>query len=620
MSGLAGLWNLDGRPADRAIVGAMAAALAHRGPDHRGTWFGGPVGIACHLLRVTPESSAEQQPVTDDGGNALVFDGRLDNREELREAIGSRAATADVPDSGLALAAYREWGDGFLARLQGDFAAALFDSRRRTLMLARDPVGCRPLYYWTNERTLVFASEIKAILAHPDVRAKPNDDLIADFFLLNQLPYEDGGETFFDGVRAVLPGERMSVTPGRTRRDRFWDFDPGTVTRHSSYAEYADHLRGLLVRAVQRRARSVRPIAVSVSGGLDSAIVLCIADDLRRSGEMSAPLLPVSYTPIEDPTTEENRFIRLLESERGLRVHRVAMGPAGDAAELESAVWYSEFPLLDGALGSETPLLAYANGQGARIVLTGLWSDQLLFVTGYLADLFLRLDWRTIAKHVEEYKAWFTGIEPGYFRARVYRDFMLNLTPRALRSWLRPFRTALAAPRYEAFMRPEFAARIARRRPRIRHPRYRTAHARDLYQAVGAKSHRLQIEADEKAATRFQLERATPFLDRDVIAFLMSIPGDIQTRHGVPRALLRDAMRGRVPEAILARRWRNENTDVSALERARRLVLLATKTRLTACRQLGFCREARFLDDDSLELLGLEFWGRVFFSDKPGAP
>jgi asparagine synthetase B (glutamine-hydrolysing) len=264
--------------------------------------------------------------------------------------------------------------------------------------------------------------------------------------------------------------------------------------------------------------------------------------------------------------------------------------------------------------------LAYANGQGARIVLTGLWSDQLLFVTGYLADLFLRLDWRTIATHVEEYKAWFTGIEPGYFRARVYRDFMLNLTPRALRSWLRPFRTALAAPRYEAFMRPEFAARIARRRPRIRHPRYRTAHARDLYQAVGAKSHRLQIEADEKAATRFQLERATPFLDRDVIAFLMSIPGDIQTRHGVPRALLRDAMRGRVPEAILARRWRNENTDVSALERARRLVLLATKTRLTACRQLGFCREARFLDDDSLELLGLEFWGRVFFSDKPGAP
>src|SRR6202163_859108 len=108
MSGLVGVWNLDGRPSDLAVVRAMAAAIAHRGPDQCGVWSSGPVGIACQLLRVTPESVTERQPVIDGDGHALMFDGRLDNRDELRAAFGSKAAAPDVPDSDLVLAASRE--------------------------------------------------------------------------------------------------------------------------------------------------------------------------------------------------------------------------------------------------------------------------------------------------------------------------------------------------------------------------------------------------------------------------------------------------------------------------------------------------------------------------------
>ena len=127
MSGLAGLWNLDRRPADRAVVSALASTVAHRGPDGSGQRVSGPVGFACHLLRVTPQSAGESQPVTDDDGDVLVFDGRLDNREELLKAVEGAGVTADSPDSGLVLAAWRRWGDAFLARLHGDFALALFD-------------------------------------------------------------------------------------------------------------------------------------------------------------------------------------------------------------------------------------------------------------------------------------------------------------------------------------------------------------------------------------------------------------------------------------------------------------------------------------------------------------
>jgi asparagine synthase (glutamine-hydrolysing) len=616
MSGLTGLWNLDGRPVDGAIVGSMAATIAHRGGDHFGMFSRGPVGFACQLRRVTPESVAECQPLSDRLGNVLLFDGRIDNRADLLPALAAVGVTSDLPDSELVFAAWCEWGDAFLAKLQGDFALAVFDPRLQTLVLARDPVGCRPLYYWTNRKSFIFASEIKAIVAHPDVRAKPNEDLLADLFLLDQLPYEDDGETCFDGIRAVLPGYRLRVTPARTESEQFWDFDVGAQIRYHVYTDYSEHLRALMIEAVKRRMRSVYPVAVSTSGGLDSSIVLCIADDLRRGGAVNVPLLPVSYTPVDDPTTQENEFIRLLESERGLHVRRLSMGASGDVEYLQNAAWHSEMPHLDGGWCAETPLLAYASVQSARILMTGLWSDQLFFVTGYLVDLFKKLAWRDVARHLAEYTNWFLDVDPAYFRTRFCHELLLNLMPAALRSRLRPFRTSLARPRKQRFMSPELAVRVKRRRPRISHPRYATAHARNIYQAIRAKSHRLQFEADEKMTCRYGIEAVTPFLDRDVIAYLMSIPGDIQNHNGVPRALLRDAMRGILPEAICRRRWREEGTDSPVIERANQDAYLSTKTRLQSCKDLGLCSDARLVDADSLEFIGLEFWSRMFFSDK----
>jgi asparagine synthase (glutamine-hydrolysing) len=617
MSGLAGLWNLDGRPVDRAIVSSMASTIAHRGTDRFGLWSDGPIGFACQLLRVTPESATECQPVTDHIGNMLVFDGRLDNREELLGAMSAGRCRADCPDSDLIFSAWHQWGDAFLDKLQGDFALALFDKCERTLVLARDPVGCRPLYYWNGGTSFVFGSEIKAILAHPDVSATANEDLIADLLLLERLPYEDDGETYFRDIHAVLPGHRIVVTPTHTRSESFWDFDPGRQLRYESYEEYAEHLRALMIKAVKCRLRSAKPVAVSCSGGLDSSIVLCLADDVRRSGA-DVTLLPVSYTPADDPATEENRFIELLELERGLRVRRVEMGAPGNLKELRSAARHSEVPLFNGSWCTETPLLECASAQGSRVLLMGLWSDQFFFGMGYLVDLLLTGRWREIGRHVREYRNWFLDVQPSYFRQTFYREVLLNVMPQTLRSWLRQFRTAAMKARHFPSISRTLEAHVRRRRPRIDHPAYATAHARNIYQGVRAKSHRLQFEADEKMAARYGIERATPFLDRDLLAFLMSIPGEIQTRAGVPRALLRDGMRGIAPAPILDRRWPDEGTTSSELQGVRRQAYLAADIRLHAARELGFCSDARRVDLESLDLIALEIWSRVFFSDRLG--
>lgn len=621
MSGFAGVWHLDGRPGAADELTKVIATIAHRGPDGTTCWSAQTIAVGCQALHVTPESAHERQPAVDRDGNVLVFDGRLDNRSELLERLEGSDLTRDCPDSVLVLAAWRAWGNTFLPRLCGEFALALFESRTSTLKLARDPVGLRPLYYWSSGRTFVFASEVKAILAHPEVPRQINEDLLADFVLLNRLPYDDDGATFFRDVHAVRPGQCTSLDRERATFEQFWDFDPDVQVRYGAYADYADRLRELLVQAVQRRLRTRFPIAIATSGGLDSAIVLCLADDLRRAGTVTVPLVALSYTPNDDPAVEENAFIRLLEATRGLCVHRVAPGPPGTLPELVNAAWHSEWPRFDDGWCAQGPMMTRARALGARTVLTGLWSDQLQFVTGYLADLAARFAWREVRAHLAEYGRWFVDADPSYFRSRFRRELLSHVTPRALRPPLRLLSARLQKPsRLSLLASPALVARLGRPRSGAGRPATATAHARDIYRAVRAASHRLQFEADEKLAASCGMESVTPFLDRDVIAYLMSIPGDVQNRGGVPRLLLRDAMRGIVPEPILQRRWRSEGVSSRQFARSRVEAYVASNVRPAAAHALELVGDDRRVEADSLELLGLECWSRAFFSDTLAPP
>jgi asparagine synthase (glutamine-hydrolysing) len=613
MSGFCGLWHLDGRPVDRDAVERLSATMAHRGPDDSGVWSSGAVGFACRLLRVAPEAVTERQPVADDDGNVLVFDGRLDNRDDLLAACSSADVSRHSPDSALVLAAWRTWGEAFPSRLQGDFSLALFDARRQTLILARDAIGCRPLYYWSDRNTFVFASEIKGILAHRDVRCEPNEDLIADFLLLDPLPYDDDGSTFFRHIQAVRPGHCVQVTAASVRQERFWDFDGRAQVRYPAYEDYAARLRELLIQAVRRRLRSSHPVAIAVSGGLDSSIVLCIADDLRRSGVLDVPLLPVSYTP-EDPESEEDGFLRLLTSSRRLQIHRSGIGQPGPPDVLTLDAWHSEWPRADEGWCAQRLMLEHVRKEGARVLLTGHWSDQLLFVTGYLSDLVLRLRWRRVAAHLAEYAAWFADANPDYFAARFRRELFFNLTPHALRARVRPLRDRLRWRHADAAS--QLTVRTARRRPFVNRPRAATAHAGDIYRVIRSQSHRLQFEADDKLAAGWGIESLTPFLDRDVIAFLMSIPGEIQNRDGVPRALLRDAMRGIVPDPILRRRWRAAGLSSPAFARERHRGYSSSMTHAMKLDDpAGLLAAARAARVDAFDYMGMEFWSRAFFSD-----
>src|SRR5258706_598698 len=232
MSGILGIWNLDGRPADRDTLNRMSGTLRHRGSDGEGQRVAASAAFACQHHWVTREELGETQPLTGSTGAMLVMDGRIDNRDELLHELKLPRTASDAT---CALAAFEAWGEAFPDHLNGDFALAVFDEARQQLLLARDALGMRPLYYFTTGQTFGFASEIKALLGHPAVETKPDSEGVADFLLMSSRPLDRQEITCFAGILAVEPAHLVRVTRERTVARRYWDFETGTAIRLGSF-------------------------------------------------------------------------------------------------------------------------------------------------------------------------------------------------------------------------------------------------------------------------------------------------------------------------------------------------------------------------------------------------
>ncbi|MFB3075200.1 MAG: asparagine synthase-related protein, partial [Candidatus Methylomirabilales bacterium] len=522
------------------------------GLDGEEMWVDGSVGLACQLFRVTPESEKETQPLVGPSGAVVVFDGRLDNREELLASLrDSYPVSSSSPDPALILAAYESFGDRLPESLVGDFALGLFDPNRQRLLLARDAIGIRPLYYHRVRNTFLFASEIKAILAHPDVSPRPNDDTLADFFLAN---VRDQEMTFFEGVFSLPPAHMAVLTSQGLAKRRYWDFDSAGRVRLSSFDEYASAFRHLFEQAVRRRLRSAHPVAVSVSGGLDSSSILCVAETFARREPGVPPLRGVSYTSTEGSPSDERGFLIEIEHKYGTTIHRVPIGPTGLLDGSEEAVWHFEVPWLDEQWSNIRTFHRTIQQLGARVVLTGHWADQVLFPQAYLVDLFRSMAWREVRTHLNEFGLWLTDVEPEYFRRRFFMDLVKYHLPRSFYPVIRCLRVKRDRPWYSQSLRRRAFRRAWKQTANgWAAP---SAHARSLHEEARSAHHVLCMEWENKMASMHGLEIAFPFLDRDLLSFLMAISGEVLTRNGVPKALLRAAMGDVLPEAIVHRRWK----------------------------------------------------------------
>lgn len=555
MSGIAGIWHRDGQPVDPGVLSRMNDMLAHRGPDAEGMWIEGSVGMCSRLFRVTPESAREIQPVVHESGAVIVFDGRLDNREELLSDPGrTPPSPTDLPDSELVMESWLSRGEAAFARMKGDYAFAIFDPRRPMLLLVRDRFGIKPMYYHRSGDTILFASEIKAILACPGITTRP-DEVYLSRHLLRKNREETWERTFFEGVVSLPPSHFQRFFLENSELIGYWDLPDGPPIILGSHDEYVSAFRELFEQAVRRRLRSIHPVAVSVSGGLDSTSVFSVARALSAS---SPGVHGVTYASAPGTASDELAYIEELERDTGVRIHRVPVKHGWSTEAFTRLVRQVESPFLDELLITAEALFEEVGRSGARVVLSGHWADQFLFDQAYLVDRFRRLRFGEIRRHLQSYEHWYCDADARVFRRRFRADMMKYSLPPSLIPIVRSLRPGFNQEWYTKRFRR--AGRLRSPSEQIFRARLSSNHARSLYEQIRSGHHVHCLEWESKVSAAYGIERAYPFLDTDLVSFLMRIPGEVLHRGGVPKGLLRDAMGNDIPRAVRERNWKADFT------------------------------------------------------------
>ncbi|HEX8064661.1 MAG TPA: asparagine synthase-related protein [Allosphingosinicella sp.] len=555
MTALACFWSFGSGDDAARSCGNMLAAQGIYGPEPPQQWRDGETALGRRLFKLLPEDRFDQKPlVSPDGLNCLVADIRLDNRLELRLALGkSEAETRNRSDSALLMWALEAWGEEALPRLVGDFAFIYWEGRKRRLMLARDYLGHRPLHYHVARRFFACASMPKGLHVLAAVPVAPDTDIAAEFLAL--LP-ERPGASFFEGIECVPPGHVAFVTPEGVRTRKYWQPDPEPL-RLPRPEEYEEALREKLDTAVGCMLRGAGDsVAAHLSGGLDSTAVASTAARLlapagrRLAAFTAAPRSGYRDGPSGAFADEESRAA-LVASQHSNIDHIVLRGPWSsplDAADRNYFLY--ERPVLNLCnMTWSDAINAAARKQGLSVMLSGRRGNMGLSYSGmqHLATLLGKGKFRQLASLAGALLA--NQSRAGTIAAQTLGPYLPLPAWRAIQ---RLRGKPVSLDDYSA-VRPEAVARLNL-----------PARARELGFDLSYRPSRNGIEHRLRVLTGVDMgnykkgqlagwgiDSRDPLGDRRLIEFCLRVPEEQFTLGGIPRSLARRAMADRLPPAIL---------------------------------------------------------------------
>jgi asparagine synthase (glutamine-hydrolysing) len=557
MSSVIAILNRSGNDAIPEIAVDMLNARPERGPDGFAIWFGGPVAVGHRRLVLLPEERSERQPLVDDEF-VLAADIRLDNRREIADQLKlTPGELALYSDASLLLASYRCWGEDCLSHLLGAFAFVLWDARRQQLFAGRDPLGERGLCYYLDEDVCVVASEIANLLAHPAVVPRINDNRIAAFLA---LIWDNGAETYYQNIFTVPPGYGLTVAAHSDRRWCYWTFEPGRSIRYRRESEYADHYLELLKESLRCRLRSVGPIGISLSGGLDSTAIAALAAPMIHSQAEAAGLKGFSYAFDELIECDERIYIEPLVERYQILPHYLICDNKWPLKNLDEWPLSPDLVLADPFASLPASVMKAAGESGIRLLLAGYFGDTLFGGSAYWAlDMFRHRKIGLLAQTTYANRSSINWRD-------AYIDYgARRLMPGALRQAYRQWR-----PRSTDVLAPGISQTLVRRtnlREKLspKHPPNGdwSPGLWERYQGLSP-----DIHGHGHAAVRYQynshgMERLDPYYDRRLVEFVMAVPAYILGGPDFDRRLHRQAMKGILPEEIRLRRSRTVFTSLS---------------------------------------------------------
>ena len=498
MCGIAGVLSRRGRPVSGELLKRMSDVIAHRGPDGEGQFAEGPVGLANRRLAIIDPVPESNMPMTSTSGELVItYSGEIYNFRELRRELesaghGFRTRT----DTEVAMAAYAEWGPDCVERFNGMFALAIWDRRERSLFLARDRYGIKPLYYADLDEAFLFGSEVKSLLQHPGLDARVSPPHLLEYFTFQNV-FTDG--TLFDRVKMLPPAHRLLLREdsGLARPGRYWDFEFSPAEDGRDEREYEEELDRLFRAAVERQLISDVPVGAHLSGGMDSGSITALAATaLPYLNTFTVGFDMTSSVGLEvgnDERLKAEAMSYLFKTE-----HYETVLKAGDMERcLPDLVWHLE----DLRVGQSYPnyYVAKLASKFVKVVLTGTGGDELF--AGYPWRYYRAVVNDNFDDYVEKYYRFWHRLIPnselaGFFRPEVWDEMKELRTIETFRSQFPDTRAPRNAEEY------------------VDH---------SLYLEARTFLHGLLV-VEDKLSMAHSLENRVPFLDNELVDFAQALP------------------------------------------------------------------------------------------------
>lgn len=544
MCGIAGIYKIKNQRVNREELKKMTDLMIHRGPDDEGFYIKDNIGLGHRRLAIIDLSKAGHQPMTNEDGSLwIVQNGEIYNYLELRKELEKRGHIfKSQTDTEVIIHSYEEWGSDCLHKFNGMWAFALWDERKKILFISRDRLGIKPFHYYFDSSVFIFASEIKPILSL-GIKTEPNEELIYDFLKHGMLDHTE--ETFFKNINKLPAAHFGKINQnGELNFKRYWDFAVSNEIRAKNKKEEEKNIQEFLeifTDTVRLRLRSDVPVGTCLSGGLDSSSVAMVMNKLLKEGGVQEidKYQNTFSSCFEDKKFDEREYIEEIIQKTGVKKNLIFPQAEEFITELDKFLWHQEEPVRGTSMYAQYKVFEKAKKEGVKVLLDGQGGDELL--GGYRKFYIFYLRYL---------------LEKNYYSKCLKEAFSLFSSPPILKtlnllSGLRYFKIGEKIQNIEKLLKNNLKNQFLDKKLNFGYnPKLGERFKEDLT----IWSLPVLLRYEDKNSSAHSVEARLPFLDYRLVEKIASLPLDQKMRRGWTKYILREAMKGLLPEKVRKRK------------------------------------------------------------------
>jgi asparagine synthase (glutamine-hydrolysing) len=515
MCGIIGQYCFKGQP-DKELIKNMSKILTHRGPDTDGTYFNNTVGLAHRRLGIIDLSTSARQPMFNEDHTVVVtYNGEIYNHPYLRSILIDKGHIfKSNADTEIIVHAYEEWGINCLTQFNGMWAFALWDNRKKVLFCARDRFGIKPFYYSFVDNSIIFASEIKALLAHPNIGTSQNELMVKTFLSSGILDHTHA--TMFDKIYQIPPSQGLIINVDGIKQFRYCDLEiNNNITSIVSDDNVASNIIHLFKKAIKSHLKSDVPIGTCLSGGIDSSVIVKLVNS-------DHPMQNTFSAQFTDERFDETKYIKLVTANTSIEPFFIEPKPNELIKDIDHLIYTQDEPFGSLSIYAQYCVMKLAHGK-VKVLLDGQGADELFggylaYQKNYISELIKRNYWILALKEIlgsfRHHRL--------FYRYAIYQTLVRNKRKNLLTDYIKTHR-------YEG----KFNTML--------HNELFTTNLPSL------------LHFEDRNSMAFSIEARVPYLDTEFTNYIASLPYNQKIRNGVTKFALRNAIKGIIPERIRMR-------------------------------------------------------------------